>query len=261
MLPIAVLHDVNIEYEDLHAQIDFVVITHKFILVLEVKKLFGNVTVTEKGEFQRIITNRNRVVNREGMYSPLNQVERQAAILENYLKSMKVIKKCPIRTAVTFANPKTILEVSKKAPEEIQSKIIRHDQIKSFLNTELKKESPVFMFDDRLYDIADFLVKNNREKPFNQEDYLVTGESIVNDNNKKMTKQLSQEELRSRLKEFRLIRSKELNVKPFHIFTNKTMEAIIDVRPMTIEELLQVPGIGPKKADEFGNEILRMLDN
>ena len=113
MLPFLVLHDVYIEFEDYKAQIDFIVITHKFILILEVKKLFGNIRVTDKGEFQRVVTKNNRVVNKEGMYSPINQVERHVAILEKLLKSSGTISKCPIKYAVTFANPKTILDISK----------------------------------------------------------------------------------------------------------------------------------------------------
>ena len=66
MLPMVILHDVTIEYDDYKAQMDFVIITHKFILVLEVKKLFGNIEVTDKGEFLRVITKNNRIVNKEG---------------------------------------------------------------------------------------------------------------------------------------------------------------------------------------------------
>ncbi|MBD3843090.1 MAG: NERD domain-containing protein, partial [Campylobacterales bacterium] len=86
MVPILILHDVYLEFEDYQAQMDFVIVTPKFILVLEVKKLFGDIFVTDKGEFQRVIRKNNRMVNKEGMYSPINQVERHVAILERYLK-------------------------------------------------------------------------------------------------------------------------------------------------------------------------------
>ena len=166
MLPYLVLHDVHLEFEDYKAQLDFIVITHKFILILEVKKLFGNIRVTDKGEFQRVITKNNRVVNKEGMYSPINQVERHGAILEKLLKSSGTIAKCPINYAVTFANSKTILDISRSAPANIQSRIIRHDQIKSFIENELEKKSPVLMLDHHLYQIADKILQNSKEKDF-----------------------------------------------------------------------------------------------
>ncbi|WP_081728156.1 nuclease-related domain-containing protein [Halalkalibacter hemicellulosilyticus] len=34
-----ILHDVYLEFEEYKPQLDFVIVTHKFILVLEVKKL------------------------------------------------------------------------------------------------------------------------------------------------------------------------------------------------------------------------------
>ena len=262
MLPILILHDVNIEHEDYHAQIDFLIITHKFLLVLEVKKLFGNVKVTEKGEFQRIITKNNRVVNKEGMYSPLNQAERQASILEKYLKSKQIINKCPVRSAVTFANPRTIIEISKKAPTEIYSRVIRHDQIRTFLKKELALDSPVLMLDDMVYTIADAIIENSKEKPFNFAAYSLQ-ESLLS--NKEISAALENigrdlDELRMNLKEFRLKRAKELDVKPFFIFTNKTMEAMIENLPRNKQELLLIDGIGPKKYEEFGELILGIIN-
>ncbi|MFC4559735.1 HRDC domain-containing protein [Virgibacillus kekensis] len=260
MLPIIVLHDVYIEFEDYEAQLDFVIVTHKFILVLEVKKLFGNVKVTDKGEFQRVITRGNRVVNKEGMYSPVSQTERQTAILEKCLKAMGVIKKCPIRYAVTFANPRTILEVSKKAPKEIQSRIIRHDQIKSFLTRELEEESTVFMMDNKINSIADAIRGICTEKPFNREAYLLNREGL-NKVAATIKPVQNDEELTKSLKDFRLGLSRELDVKAFYIFTNKTLAALVEHRPETMDQLLDIEGIGPKKAQEFGEEILKTINS
>ena len=48
-----VLHDINLSYEDLNAQIDYVVITKGPCFFVECKNLVGNITVTEKGDFIR----------------------------------------------------------------------------------------------------------------------------------------------------------------------------------------------------------------
>ncbi len=266
MLPYLVLHDVYLEFEDYKAQLDFIVITHKSILILEVKKLFGNIRVTDKGEFQRVITKNNRVVNKEGMYSPINQVERHVAILEKLLKSSGTIAKCPINYAVTFANSKTILDISKSAPSAIQSKIIRHDQIKSFIKKELEKKSPVLMLDHHLYQIADKILQNSKEKTFNVEDYTLTTpqssqkDNLTNDppvfNNHLL---LTDENLKTLLTDFRLKRSKELNVKPYYIFTNKILDQLIEKKPLTPEQLIEIEGIGHKKVEEFGNDILSII--
>lgn len=267
MLPMVVLHDVYLEYEDYQAQLDFVIITHKFILVLEVKKLFGNIHVTDKGEFQRVIKKNHKTVNKEGMYSPINQVERHVAILEKILKDQKTIQNCPVKYAVTFANPKTILDVSKKAAASIHSSVIRHDQIKQFIKSELDVKSPVFMADHHVYNIADTILKYSKEKPFNIEDYilnksytphneLTNEQPIANDRSNSS----DDEYIKKSLSTFRSRRSKELNVKPYLIFTNKILDSLIERKPETKDQLLEIEGIGPKKVEEFGEDLLAIIN-
>jgi hypothetical protein len=261
MLPIVVLHDVNIEYENYKAQLDFVIVTHRFILIIEVKKLFGNVKITDKGEFQRVITKNNRVINKEGMYSPLNQVDRHVAILDKYLKDNNIIKKMPIYSVVTFANPKTILDISIQAPKNIKSRIIRHDQIKIFLSNKLKHDNGVYLLDDMVMKIANFINENNVDMPFSEERYI-TGDSNIQKSpisveSKNIT---SIAEPREKLQYLRTNRSKEMEVKPYYVFTNKTLEAILEKQPRTIQDLLEVEGIGPKKAEEFGKDILEIIN-
>lgn len=265
MLPMVVLHDVYLEYEDYYAQLDFIIITHKFIMVLEVKKLFGNIHITDKGEFQRVITKNNKVVNKEGMYSPINQVERHVAILEKLLKDKGVIESCPVKYAVTFANPKTILDISKNAPVSIQSSVIRYDQIKIFLTNELKKKSPLLMTDQQLYEIADTVLKYSKEKTFNIEEYKLDPQQALQHNNltnNKPTPSINSSidsDLKTSLSDFRLRRSKELKVKPYYIFTNKILDSLLDKKPLTIDQLLEIEGIGTKKVEEFGEEILSII--
>ncbi|WP_100333575.1 HRDC domain-containing protein [Bacillus alkalisoli] len=266
MLPMVILHDVTIEYDNYKAQMDFVIITHKFILVLEVKKLFGNIEVTDKGEFLRVITKNNRIVNKEGMYSPINQVERHVAILEKLLKSKEVIDKCPIRYAVTFANHKTIINMSKNAPQHIKDTIIRHDQIKTFLKSELDKKSPTFMLDKYLYSIADAVKAHALDIPFNREDYLLSVASIKDDNvsteSTIVESELNvKEDLSHLLMAYRSKKAKQLNCKPYYIFNNHTLSELVSLKPTTINQLLEVTGMGHKKTEEFGVDIINIIKN
>ena len=257
MLPMIVLHDLNLIFEEYSAQLDFVVITHKFILIIEVKKLLGDIEVTDSGDFIRVLRNNNRIVHREGMYNPISQVERHVAILDKCLRKEKVIKRCPIYHVVTFANPKTILNISRKAPKHIRSSIIRHDQIKSFIESKLKDESPVYMLDRFLYQIADSLMDLHQDKQINLKSYFYDAESIP----KQKTRTLSTDELREKLTSYRLKKSKELNIKPYYIFTNRTLDALIIEQPKTMEQLLKIEGIGPVKAETYGLDILNIINN
>ena len=82
-----VIHDLNIEYEDLKAQIDYVVITKCFCYFLECKNLIGNITVDENGDFIREYSFNNKMI-RKAIYSPLRQVEAQRDVYKKLWNSM-----------------------------------------------------------------------------------------------------------------------------------------------------------------------------
>ncbi|WP_342528279.1 HRDC domain-containing protein [Chryseomicrobium sp. FSL W7-1435] len=267
-MPMLILHDLYIEYKNYSAQLDFVVITRQFILLLEVKRLFGNIHVTEKGEFQRVIVKNNRVVNKEGMYSPINQVRRQVSLVDKLLKENKLIKQCPVTYAVTFANPKTIIDMAKKAPRDVQSHVIRHDQITSYLASEVAKNSPVDFPDFKMYEIADMLLKYRKDKVLNLSDYTIqtevlseepTPQIVVTVQEEVVSSSDNREELRASLSEFRKELAKRTNRKAYYIFTNQTLESLLDKQPQTRAELMKIDGIGPKKVEEFGDDLLVIL--
>ena len=51
-----VLRDIKVKFEDLTAQIDYVIITPVYTYYVECKNLVGNITVNEKGDFIREFT-------------------------------------------------------------------------------------------------------------------------------------------------------------------------------------------------------------
>lgn len=256
LLPLVILHDVPIEYKGLKAQLDFVILTRKFILVLEVKKLFGNIHITEKGEFQRIITRNNRIVSKEGMYSPINQVERHVAILEKLLKETDMIQSVPLYHAVTFANPKTIIDVAKKAPADIQQNVIRHDQIKQYFKAKLDLKSPVNLPDQKIYMIADRILEYRKPLMFDSTSYRLQG---VTPAVEETVAFISREDQKASLTAFRLHYSRQTNRKAYHIFNNQTLDSLLEMQPRDTDQLLEVPGLGPKKIEEFGKTLLDLL--
>ena len=61
------------------------------------------------------------------------------------------------------------------------------------------------------------------------------------------------------LKSWRLEKAHELNVPAFYILSNKVLDNIAAYHPHTQEELLEVPGIGPAKAEGYGAAILKIV--
>ena len=61
------------------------------------------------------------------------------------------------------------------------------------------------------------------------------------------------------LRSWRLGLSRQQGVPPYVILHDKTLLAIAAARPQTLEALLRVPGMGPAKADKYGNAILVLV--
>jgi len=60
------------------------------------------------------------------------------------------------------------------------------------------------------------------------------------------------------LKEYRSIKSKELNVPAYIIFSNSVIHAICEVVPQSLSEILEIKGIGKVKAERYGEDLLEM---
>ncbi len=61
------------------------------------------------------------------------------------------------------------------------------------------------------------------------------------------------------LRKWRLEKSRELNVKAFQVFSDKTLLEICQNNPLTMRELHSVNGIGPTKAKRFGEDVLKIV--
>ncbi|MDM5333990.1 NERD domain-containing protein [Ureibacillus composti] len=268
-VPMYILHDLRIEHEELKAQYDFVIITRKYRLVIEVKNYYGNILVNKNDEFIRRIMKGNRIVHKEGFYSPIRQVQRQVDILETKLKSIGLIEDTPVRHVVVFVNNKTILDKS-AASKGVAEKIIRTDGLVNFIKNELAKESPVHLKDQHLLDIS------NGIKSIHQETQAVQIEGAdetlllqsISDNNEDVTLKddhiktsLSEDELKEKLIEYRRKTAEKLDVKAFLIFTNKMMDELITVKPTTLKELMGVKGFGLRKVNDFGEAIIAIFKN
>ncbi|AOV07379.1 restriction endonuclease [Sporosarcina ureilytica] len=70
---------------------------------------------------------------------------------------------------------------------------------------------------------------------------------------------VSANELEAHLKKYRLKKSRESGLKAFHIFTNKTLDELVEKRPVTIDELRQIRGMGEKKIADFGAELVKVI--
>lgn len=139
-----VLHDINIPYKDLTAQIDYVVVTPAYCYLIECKNLIGNVTVNKEGEFKREYTLDGKTI-KEAIYSPYTQAARHKEIFKkrwldknSNLTNLLFEKTFDnyYKPLVVFANSKGLLNI-KDAPKEIKENIIRVDQLIDYMKKDL----------------------------------------------------------------------------------------------------------------------------
>ena len=61
------------------------------------------------------------------------------------------------------------------------------------------------------------------------------------------------------MKDLRKKLSKRLEVPPFVIFQDPSLEAMATTYPVTLDELQNIPGVGAGKAKRYGQEFITLI--
>lgn len=140
-MPMYILHDIYLEDGGLSAQIDYLVFTKKICFVIECKNLYGNVEITNTGDFIRTTEFGGRK-KKEGIYSPITQNQRHLELMKkiNIDNRSNAIFKFMVgkyfenynTSVVVLANPKTVVNV-KYAKKEVKAQVIRADQLVKYI--------------------------------------------------------------------------------------------------------------------------------
>lgn len=273
-LPIIVLHDLRLEHEGLSVQIDYLIITTKFCLIVECKNLFGNLEVNNRGEFIREL-NFNGTRKKEGIYSPVTQNTRHMEMIKgigsankkNLLNRVAFEKffKDTYRSVIVLANPKTVINL-KRAPKFVKDQIIRSDQLIEYIKKSVRESKDLAWSEKEMYEMADFFVGLHKENPVDYTERYFQGDSTEHSVGIQETKEsggaeISIEEttLYQALKQYRYETSRAEGVKVYYIYNNAQMEALISVMPRDLDELRRVSGFGEVKCEKYGEAILGIV--
>lgn len=268
-----ILQDIYLEYNDLSAQIDYIIITRKRIYILECKNLIGDIEINSSGDFIRTYLLKGKRI-KEGIYSPITQNARHLQILKQLraaskgnIFSRKIFEKYfdeTYKSIVVLANPKTVLN-AKYAKKEVKEQIVRADQLVQKIKM-LDANITDTMSEKEMRDIADFYLANNKEERL---DYAEKYKQILEKYTKTEEEETSEEvmiqdsdmdeKIVKELKAFRLNQSRKENIKPYYIFNDTQMQDLIKKNPKTKEELCQVSGFGQVKAEKYGAQIIAIL--
>lgn len=268
-MPILILHDLYLKYNDLTAQIDFVVINPRFLLVVECKNMVGDIQITNSGEFIRYFKGANgKTYKKEGMYSPIVQNERHVELIKDILKAEEKFgehRSSLIKHLVVAANSKTIIN-SRYAKKEIKEHIIKHDQLINKMKELVDANKDGYWFtEEKMYSIANTLLKYNSTYTFDYNKKY--GNLFDNDekfqlSNKDITYEEPMEKtpLYKELRKYRLDKSREENVKPYFLYSNLQLEALVKAKPRNVEELRKVNGFGNVKCERYGKDIVEIVN-
>lgn len=177
-IPMVVIQDLYLEFGELMAQIDFLIVTKDKNYIIECKNMFGDVVVEETGDFIRKIGRGSKKI-----YSPITQCERHLqvikeirkdskgnAIIKHYFEKNFENKYIPV---VVMANPSGKINI-KKAPKDIKNKIIGADQLIRFIkNSNTSKE---LSSEREMESLAKFFLSFGKENPRN---YMETYKKLI----------------------------------------------------------------------------------
>jgi DNA topoisomerase-3 len=62
------------------------------------------------------------------------------------------------------------------------------------------------------------------------------------------------------LRDWRLAEARRREVPAFRILSDKALQAIAADKPATMRELLEIPGVGARLAEQYGAQIFRILE-
>ena len=217
-----VLHDVNLVYGDIKAQIDYIVVTPAYNYFIECKNLYGNIVVDAQGNFNRYMYFGNRKVT-EGMYNPLSQAQRHIEIYKKIWNEhntdlfRQLISKRFLDTwnksLVVMANSKNILNL-KDAPQACKEKVIKSDNLVDYIKKDMKTCNKSFWLNKKeLYEIAKVLLLNYNKEI--EEDYIAKYKEKFNLTDEVKTVEVKAVEQQEEVQEFTKAEPKvEVKVEP-----------------------------------------------
>lgn len=252
-----VLHDVNIVYEDLTAQIDFIIITPWCCYFVECKNLIGNITVNDKGDFIREYSFKGKKI-KKGMESPYRQVQAQRDVYKKiWLKRLGKIKSFlfeknfenTYRVLVVAANGENILNTN-RAPKELKYNVIKADALVRKLEFD-REHSNKDTWDNQkeMEKWAKYLLSLNSER----EPYKIDIQTSKVEKVDKTT-------IKESLIEFRKQRSIEKNIPAYYVFNNTELDKIVEIMPKSIEELRDTKILTDVKINSHGKEIIDIIN-
>ena len=83
----------------------------------------------------------------------------------------------------------------------------------------------------------------------------------MNITKKKYCNSTINDDLKNRLIKFRKLRSSEMNIPAYYVFTNDELDKIIELKPSSLEELKKLNILNPVKIKTHGEQIINEINS
>lgn len=261
-----ILRDVNLKYNDLTAQIDYIIITPGYTYFVECKNLIGNITVNNRGEFTReYIYNHKKIV--EGIYSPIRQAERHIEIFKKIFdesqtsfmdKIFKNIRTSWLKPLVVLANSKNILKLT-YAPKSIKNQIVRSDSLINYIKRDINSLNKDYLSSQKYMNNLAFNIMQNYNQDI-EKNYKEDFRKWLEKDNKPNFKNINNEKIKTELINYRKNKSQEKNIPAYYIFTNEELNLLLNLLPKNYQELEKSNILSNVKLKLHGQEIINIIN-
>ncbi len=140
----------------------------------------------------------------------------------------------------------------------LQEDFLHDDQktLDAFLESnEIIKVETAFVSDEKYWSVVlyfdELKIVQNSVKDSKQTKYSAENDPLNSD----------EEKILDALKEWRSEKAKEQNLPSYFIATNKELISVAKYKPAKKEELLDIKGFGKHKIENYGEEILEILES
>ncbi|MCM3489806.1 NERD domain-containing protein [Alkalihalophilus marmarensis] len=149
-----ILHDLRLQNGEYFFQIDTLILTPTYILIIEVKHLFG--TLSFEPEFQQLV--RITPDTEDTFPDPIIQVQKQASQLRQFIKKHK-LPDIPVETLVVITNSQSRISLS-DSTTYTRKHVIRDTVLVKRIE-KLSERYTTLIFDQKLLKKAIRLLKNS----------------------------------------------------------------------------------------------------
>ncbi|WP_379970436.1 nuclease-related domain-containing protein [Ectobacillus sp. sgz5001026] len=171
----SIFHDIRLQDQTHFFQIDTLLMSTKFALIIEVKNIAG--TLYFDPLFEQLI--RTKDGEETAFPNPIHQVQRQELQLRNWFAAQR-LKEVPIFSLVVISNPQTIIQTA-PSPTNLPNKVIHRNLLPTKINQFENKIKAPILTEKELKKGIRLLQKHHTEADVSiLERYQISSDELIN---------------------------------------------------------------------------------